>query len=171
MLRRIEKGGVFMKKKTISLILALILLLSCSATAQATSVQAATPSASITINGTTATCRVSIAKPGKTIHATLQLWQGRTMIDSWSGNGTSYLLITGSHEVTKGKTYNCTVSGGTRVNYVTCHNGNKYSIHSFINEDGYRWATLSFSCPNLFGETMSGEWSPDSANSYKDATP
>lgn len=83
-----------MKKKTISLILALILLLSCSATAQATSVQAATPSASITINGTTATCRVSIAKPGKTIHATLQ-----------------------------------------------------------------------------FGETMSGEWSPDSANSYKDATP
>lgn len=69
-----------MKKKTISLILALILLLSCSATAQATSVQAATPSASITINGTTATCRVSIAKPGKTIHATLQLWQGRTMI-------------------------------------------------------------------------------------------
>lgn len=55
--------------------------------------------------------------------------------------------------------------------YVTCHNGNKYSIHSFINEDGYRWATLSFSCPNLFGETMSGEWSPDSANSYKDATP
>lgn len=99
-----------MKKKTISLILALILLLSCSATAQATSVQAATPSASITINGTTATCRVSIAKPGKT-------------------------------------------------------------IHSFINEDGYRWATLSFSCPNLFGETMSGEWSPDSANSYKDATP
>ena len=104
-----------MKKKTISLILALILLLSCSATAQATSVQAATPSASITINGTTATCRVSIAKPGKTIHATLQLWQGRTMIDSWSGNGTSYLLITGSHEVTKGKTYTvkvvCTVDG------------------------------------------------------------
>ena len=91
-----------MKKKTISLILALILLLSCSATAQATSVQAATPSA-------------SIAKPGKTIHATLQLWQGRTMIDSWSGNGTSYLLITGSHEVTKGKTYTvkvvCTVDG------------------------------------------------------------
>lgn len=57
----------------------------------------------------------SIAKPGKTIHATLQLWQGRTMIDSWSGNGTSYLLITGSHEVTKGKTYTvkvvCTVDG------------------------------------------------------------
>lgn len=56
-----------------------------------------------------------IAKPGKTIHATLQLWQGRTMIDSWSGNGTSYLLITGSHEVTKGKTYTvkvvCTVDG------------------------------------------------------------
>ena len=70
-----------------------------------------------------------------------------------------------------GSMNNCTVSGGTRVNYVTCHNGNKYSIHSFINEDGYRWATLSFSCPNLFGETMSGEWSPDSANSYKDATP
>ena len=67
------------------------------------------------VYGTTATCRVSIAKPGKTIHATLQLWQGRTMIDSWSGNGTSYLLITGSHEVTKGKTYTvkvvCTVDG------------------------------------------------------------
>lgn len=88
-----------MKKKAMSLILALILLLSCSATAQAISVQAATPSASITINGTTATCRVSIAKPGKSIHATLQLWQGSTMLDSWSGSGTSYLLVTGSHKV------------------------------------------------------------------------
>ena len=35
---------------------------------------------------------------------------------------------------------------------------------------GYRWATLSCSCPNLFSDTLSGEWSPDSANSYKDAT-
>lgn len=37
------------------------------------------------------------------------------MIDSWSGSGTSYLLVTGSHEVTKGKTYTvkvvCTVDG------------------------------------------------------------
>lgn len=45
-----------MKKKTISLILALILLLSCSATAQATSVQAATPSASITIKEKLSDC-------------------------------------------------------------------------------------------------------------------
>lgn len=131
-----------MKKKTISLILALILLLSCSATAQATSVQAATPSASITIN--------FYYRDGKRDHIRARALGGSAQ---------------------NGSMNNCTVSGGTRVNYVTCHNGNKYSIHSFINEDGYRWATLSFSCPNLFGETMSGEWSPDSANSYKDATP
>lgn len=31
-----------------------------------------------------------------------------------------------------GSMNNCTVSGGTRVNYVTCHNGNKYSIHSSL---------------------------------------
>lgn len=147
MLRRIEKGGVFMKKKTISLILALILLLSCSATAQATSVQAATPSASITINGTTATCRVSIAKPGKTIHATLQLWQGRTMIDSWSGNGTSYLLITGSHEVTKGKTYTvkvvCTVDGQSfYVNPATAKGCNTLTVNQIQSvQNKPRWSS------------------------------
>lgn len=147
MLRRIEKGGVFMKKKTISLILALILLLSCSATAQATSVQAATPSASITINGTTATCRVSIAKPGKTIHATLQLWQGRTMIDSWSGNGTSYLLITGSHEVTKGKTYTvkvvCTVDGQSfYVNPATAKGCNALTVNQIQSiQNKPRWSS------------------------------
>ena len=46
------------------------------------------------------------------------------MIDSWSGSGTSYLLVTGSHEVTKGKTYTvkvvCTVDGQSfYVNPVT----------------------------------------------------
>lgn len=136
-----------MKKKTLSLILALILLLSCSATAQATSVQAATPSASITINGTTATCRVSIAKPGKTIHATLQLWQGRTMIDSCSGSGTSYLLVTGSHEVTKGKTYTvkvvCTVDGQSfYVNPATAKGCNTLTVNQIQSiQNKPRWSS------------------------------
>lgn len=104
-----------MKKMTISLVLALSMLLSCFVVAQAVSIQSVTPSALITINGATATCRVSITKPGQSIHATLQLWQGNTMIDSWIGSGTSYLLVTGSHGVTRGKTYTakvvCTVDG------------------------------------------------------------
>lgn len=145
-----------MKKKAMSLILALILLLSCSATAQAISVQAATPSASITIR------RLTPRTKDDTSAVYFYYRDGnRDHIRARALGGSAQ----------NGSMNNCTVSGGTRVNYVTCHNGNKYSIHSFINEDGYCWATLSFSCPNLFGETLSGEWSPDSANSYKDATP
>lgn len=136
-----------MKKKAMSLILALILLLSCSATAQAISVQAATPSASITINGTTATCRVSIAKPGKSIHATLQLWQGCTMLDSWSGSGTSYLLVTGSHKVTKGKTYTvkvvCTVDGQSfYVNPATAKGCNTLTVNQIQSiQNKPRWSS------------------------------
>lgn len=84
----------------------------------------ATPNAGLDFNGTTATCSVRISAPGKTIKATMQLWQGNTLVDSWSGSGTSTLRLSETHSVTKGKTYTvrvtCTVNGSSyAVNPVT----------------------------------------------------
>lgn len=45
----------------------------------------------------------------------MQLWQGNTLVDSWSGSGTSMLRLSENHSVTKGKSYTvrvtCTVNG------------------------------------------------------------
>ncbi|MCD8192370.1 MAG: hypothetical protein LUD55_06235 [Oscillospiraceae bacterium] len=64
----------------------------------------------LSFSGNTAQCSVRIIENGK-ISATLELWQGNTLIDSWEGSGTSYLSISGSHTVTSGKTYTAKVSG------------------------------------------------------------
>ncbi len=65
----------------------------------------------LTFTGTTAYCRVSITEIGKDIEATLELWQGDTLIDSWSGSATSYLVIAGNHSVISGLTYTLEVTG------------------------------------------------------------
>lgn len=44
-------------------------------------------------------------KPGNTINATMQLWQGDILVDSWSGSGTSTLRLSETHSATKGKAH------------------------------------------------------------------
>lgn len=95
--------------------LVLGVLLSCLITARAASIQEVTPAATLSISGETATCRVRISQSGKSIQVTMQLWQGGTLIDSWSKSGTTYVSVKGIHDVIKGKTYTvkvlCTVDG------------------------------------------------------------
>ncbi|MCD8099858.1 MAG: hypothetical protein LUE06_04665 [Oscillospiraceae bacterium] len=99
-----------MKKRIFaSIILAVVLISGFCFTANAQTREAfATPS--LTFDGNTATCTARIVKAGK-ISATLELWQGSTLVDSWDDSGTSYLLISGSHAVTSGKAYTVKVSG------------------------------------------------------------
>lgn len=99
-----------MKKHIISTVLVLSLLFNLCATATATTY--ATPiRPTLSISGSTASCRVSIFESGKEIKATLELWCGSTLLDTWSGSATSRLIITGSHAVTSGKTYMLKVLG------------------------------------------------------------
>lgn len=81
-------------------------------------------------------------------------------------------LGTNSTSATSSNSYNCTcIAGGTRVSYVTCYRGIDYSVHSYVDEDGYNRATYSFMNPNSGTQTVYAEWSPDSWNTHVDATP
>lgn len=103
-----------MRKRLLVFFLVVGMLYVCFVSTQA-AVMDITPSAQLTIDGNTAICQVTIAKSGKSIQATMELWQGNTLVDSWSGNETSYLHLVGTHRITTGKTYTvtvlCTVDG------------------------------------------------------------
>ena len=73
--------------------------------------KAVTVTPKLTFSGTTATCKVSVCQPGKTISATLELWHGSTCIASWSDTDTSHLVISKTKTVVSGQTYTLKVSG------------------------------------------------------------
>lgn len=99
-----------MKKRFVPLILVFVMLLTLGANAAAESrATGATPE--LSFSETTANCSVTITSPTKKIEAALSLWDGNTLIDSWSGSGTTVLVITGSTAVVDGRTYTLKVSG------------------------------------------------------------
>lgn len=100
-----------MKKKIIAIVLILTMLGAMGMTASAAESRASTIIPTLTFDGTTANCQASITGIGKTIDATLELWHGDTLVDSWDGTATSRLILSGSCTVTKGQTYTLKVSG------------------------------------------------------------
>ena len=46
-----------------------------------------------------------------TIDATMELWYGSTLVDSWSDSDSTCLTLAGTHSVVSGRTYTLTVSG------------------------------------------------------------
>lgn len=66
---------------------------------------------SLTFTGNTANCSVSIVYLGKSINATLELWQGNTRLASWSDSAVSRLSISEEYPVVSGRTYTLKVSG------------------------------------------------------------
>lgn len=58
----------------------------------------------------------------------------------------------------------------TLVSYVNSRVGVKYSIHNNIYESGYRMASIGFQGYYPINYMIAGRWSPDSANTYTDAT-
>lgn len=96
-----------MKKRLISLlfVFAVVMSLAANAALQATQVRP-----TLTFSGTTANCKAVISGVG-TIDATMELWYGSTLIDSWSDSDSTCLTLTGLHSVVSGRTYTLTVSG------------------------------------------------------------
>lgn len=97
-----------MKNKRLLLLL-FVFAMVMSLTANA-AIQFAQTRSTLTFSGTTATCKAVISGVG-TIDATMELWYGSTLVDSWSDTATNRLTLTGTHTVVSGRTYTLTVSG------------------------------------------------------------
>ena len=65
----------------------------------------------LTIVGTTAYCEFSATFLRKEISATMNLWNGSTLVGTWSGTEYSNLRLDGSCRVETGKVYVLYVSG------------------------------------------------------------
>ena len=64
-----------------------------------------TKSMKLTFSGTTANCMLTVKSSGAAIDATLKLYHGTTMIDSWSASGTGSVTIGETHNCVSGQTY------------------------------------------------------------------
>ena len=104
-------------KRAISILSVLALVFMMCVSAYAIEPRATTVSPTLSFSGTTANCKVIITSYGDDVEATMELWNGNTLVDSWSDEGTTALTITGSCRVIKGVTYTLKVSGtaGGRV--------------------------------------------------------
>ena len=100
-------------KRIIPVLLALVLLFTSTAFA-------ALPSAdnimgvgrpTLTVNGNTATCAARVTFAGKTIDATLELWQGSSLVASWNKTGASTVSFSETETIIHGLTYTLTISG------------------------------------------------------------
>lgn len=98
-------------KRLISLASVAALVFVLCIPAGAVETRSTTQNLDLTFEGTTAYCTATVTSWGKSIDATMVLKQGSTVIDSWSGTGTSVVVLEGEHTVTKGTTYTLEVSG------------------------------------------------------------
>lgn len=107
-------------KKTLSLILALVLVFAAFPVAYAADettpaddpvISELVVSSSLNFNGTTAVCSATITEPNKNIVATMTLKHGSSVVGSWSGSGKSVVNLYGTCQVVKGQTYTLVISG------------------------------------------------------------
>ena len=76
------------------------------------------------------------------------------------------------HGANSANTTNCTcLANGNTCSYVTCARGVDYSVHSYVYEWGYDYATYGFTNYNPSYQYISGEWSADTWNTHVDAIP
>lgn len=94
-----------MKKRFLPLVM--LLLLTLSVTAHAAQPYILTANPDLSFYGTTAECSVSCRGETTTdkIEATLTLYQGNTVVDSWSTSGTFRATISEECTVKRGTTY------------------------------------------------------------------
>ena len=98
-----------MQKRILPVFLSLILVACMGSVAVQARAQKVTPS--LTFSGTTAQCSAVITSSGEKIQATMELWQGNKLLQSWSDNGVSFVTLDGSHRVSHGETYTLEVHG------------------------------------------------------------
>lgn len=99
-----------MKKRFVAVFFVISMLLMLPAHAATARAIVAVPS--IKFDGTTAICNVMITADRTTdkISATMELWQGNTFINSWTGTGTWTLKMEKTATVAKGKTYDLVIN-------------------------------------------------------------
>lgn len=112
-------------KKSLCVMLIILLLMSATLTAYAATPRAATIYPSITFSGTTATCKATIigSSSSKLIVATIKLWHGSTCLETWTASGYSYVSFSETANVVKGETYTLTVAvteGGVSQPEASC---------------------------------------------------
>ena len=96
-----------MKKRFITISLVIVLLISLCASVYAVESRTQQVFPSLSFSGTTANCSVSVYGDNK-IEVTLELKNGTKLVDSWSSSGTSYVMLSGSHN---GRTFNTSTTG------------------------------------------------------------
>lgn len=99
-----------MKKKWLYVVTVVLFIVSMSLNAVALE-RSTSYIPSLSFTGTTANCSVVIVSSGNSINATLQLWHGNTLVKSWSGSGTSRLVIRGTYNATSGQSYTLSAVG------------------------------------------------------------
>ena len=100
-------GGNGMKKKKRLLAILLILCMLGSMMSIGAAARFDGGSISLSFSGTTANCSFDYfaENANTTISVTLILWNGTTLVGSWSNSGTGYVVVSGTAAVTSGVTY------------------------------------------------------------------
>lgn len=112
------EGGEFMMiKRTILVALCILLLGATPAHAAETKAIPVTPT--LTFNGTTALCDVTVSSYGRNISVTLELWDGNTLVDTWTKSGVSIVTVSEHCLVTRGNTYTLKVTGSVNNESIT----------------------------------------------------
>lgn len=98
-----------MRMRVIALLLCAAVL--CSTTAFAQETRSISSSPELTFDGNTALCEFACSSLGDTITVTMKLWQGDTLVNSWTQTGTSKISMSKTCEVSRLKMYTLEVSG------------------------------------------------------------
>lgn len=96
-------------KRAIIVVLCILLLGAIPAYAAETRAIPVTPT--LTFDGTTASCGVTVSSYGNSISVDLELWCGDTLVNEWTKAGTSVVSISKTCTVISGKAYTLRVSG------------------------------------------------------------
>ena len=93
----------------------LIVLLITAILSASVFAKAAIQKPSLTFNGNTAYCGAMVKEYGKSITVTLSLWQGGTMLASWSASGQNIVEIQRCCTAPTGLTYTLKLNGTINV--------------------------------------------------------
>lgn len=98
-------------KKPICIVLVAILLISVSVSAYAATSRATSIMPSLSFEGTTAKCQVTVVgnSTSEVIGVTVKLWYGSTCLQTWTASGNGYVVLSKTATVTAGRTYKMTV--------------------------------------------------------------
>ena len=99
-------------KRLFSLVLIVAILLSLNVSAAGNIHRSATSTPLLTFYGTTANCKAVVRDSRKSISVTMELWHGKTLLESWTGSGTGSVSMERRYSgVKRGETYTLKVYG------------------------------------------------------------